>query len=106
MVALIRRSLKCSIKFTAKETMVRASADLFLIGVRLALPVSALMVMVDIAVALLGRINAQLQLMSLAFPAKMLVALMMLGWLAEAFPRVLMEAAAHGWSAAHRILGL
>ena len=88
------------------ETVVRASADLLLIGVRLALPVTALLVMVDIAVALLGRINAQLQLMSLAFPAKMLVALLMLGWLAEAFPRLLMEAATHGWTAGHRLLGI
>jgi flagellar biosynthesis protein FliR len=88
------------------EALIRVSADLLLIGVRLALPVTALLVMVDIAVALLGRINAQLQLMSLAFPAKMLVALLMLGWLAEAFPRLLMEAASHGWSAAHRMLGL
>jgi flagellar biosynthesis protein FliR len=88
------------------EALIRVSADLLLIGVRLALPVTALLVMVDIAVALLGRLNAQLQLMSLAFPAKMLVALLMLGWLAEAFPRLLMEAASHGWSAAHRMLGL
>jgi flagellar biosynthesis protein FliR len=88
------------------EALIRVSADLLLIGVRLALPVTALLVMIDIAVALLGRINAQLQLMSLAFPAKMLVALLMLGWLAEAFPRMLMEAASHGWSAAHRMLGL
>jgi flagellar biosynthesis protein FliR len=88
------------------DTLVHASADLLLIGVRLALPVTALMVMVDVAVALLGRLNAQLQLMSLAFPAKMLVALLMLGWLAEAFPRLLTEAAVHGWSAAHRMLGL
>ena len=88
------------------ETLIRASADLFLIGVRLALPVTALLVMVDIAVSLLGRLNAQLQLMSLSFPAKMLVALLMLGWLAEAFPRMLMESATHGWIAAHRMLGL
>ncbi|MGA7237295.1 MAG: flagellar biosynthetic protein FliR [Bryobacteraceae bacterium] len=88
------------------ETLIRASADLFLIGVRLALPVTALLVMVDIAVSLLGRLNAQLQLMSLSFPAKMLVALLMLGWLAEAFPRILMESASHGWIAAHRVLGL
>jgi flagellar biosynthetic protein FliR len=88
------------------ETMIRASADLFLIGVRLALPVTALLAMVDIAVALLGRLNAQLQLMSLAFPAKMLVGLLVLSWTAEVFPRVLMEAASHAWSAARHTLGL
>lgn len=86
--------------------LIRASADLFRIGVRLALPVTALLIMVDVAVALLGRLNAQLQLISLAFPAKMLVALLMLGWLASAFPRLLMEAAEHAWTAAHHLLAI
>ena len=86
--------------------LIRASADLFSTGVRLALPVTALLLMVDVAIALLGRLNAQLHLMSLAFPAKMLVALLMLGWVARAFPRALMAAAEHAWSAAHQMLGL
>jgi flagellar biosynthesis protein FliR len=86
--------------------LIRASADLFSIGVRLALPITALLVMVDVAVALLGRLNAQLHIMSLAFPAKMMVALLMLGWLAAAFPRLLMEAAEHSWTAARHILTL
>lgn len=86
--------------------MIHAAADLFAIGVRLALPIVALLVMVDVAVALLGRLNAQLQLMSLAFPAKMLVTLLMLGWVAWAFPRVLMEAAGHSWQAVRSLLGM
>ena len=57
---------------TSAEILIRVSANLFSIGARLALPVVALLVMVDVAVALLGRLNAQLQLMSLrpapAFP--------------------------------------
>jgi flagellar biosynthesis protein FliR len=88
------------------DALIHASASLFVIGVRLALPVTALLVMVDIAVALLGRLNARLQLMSLAFPAKMLVALLTLGWIANVFPRLLMEASSHAWVAARRILGL
>ncbi len=88
------------------ETLIRESADLFLIGVRIALPVVALLVMVDVAVALMGRLNAQLQLQSLAFPAKMLVGLLMLGWIAQAFPRVLMEAAGHAWGAARHMMGI
>ncbi len=88
------------------DILIHASASLFSIGVRMALPVTALLVMVDIAVALLGRLNAHLQLMSLAFPAKMLVALMMLGWVAAVFPRMLMEASSHAWIAARHILGL
>ena len=46
----------------------------------------AVLVMVDISLALLGRVNAQLQLLHIAFPVKMLVGLAMLGWLALLFP--------------------
>jgi len=43
-------------------------------------------VMIDISLALLGRVNAQLHLLTLAMPAKMLVGLAMLAWLALLFP--------------------
>ena len=52
---------------------------MFSVGLRLALPVVALLVMVDVALALLGRLNPQLQLLSLAFPVKMLTALLAAG---------------------------
>jgi len=88
------------------EPVIRLGATLFAIGVRLALPVVALLVMVDIALALLGRINAQLQLLSLAFPAKMLTALVLLSWLAVLFPRMLREMGEHAWGTAYRTLGI
>jgi flagellar biosynthetic protein FliR len=88
------------------EMLIRAAADLFSIGVRLALPITALLVMVDLAVSLLGRVNQQLQLTTLSFPAKMLTALLMLGWMATAFPRLLMESSSHAWTAARHLLGL
>jgi flagellar biosynthesis protein FliR len=88
------------------EPLISLGATLFSVGVRLALPVVALLVMVDVALALLGRINAQLQLLSLAFPAKMLTTLILLSWMATMFPRMLNEIAGHAWAAAHRMLGL
>ena len=88
------------------EPLIRLGAALFSIGVRLALPVVALLVMVDVALALLGRINAQLQLLTLAFPAKMLTALILLSWLASMFPRMLREISGQAWTAAHRMLGI
>ncbi len=72
----------------------------------MALPVVALLVMVDVALALLGRLNQQLQLLSLAFPAKMLIALVVLSWVAAVFPRVLLEFSGHAWAAARRTLGI
>ena len=88
------------------EPLIRLGATLFSVGVRLALPVVALLVMVDIALALLGRINAQLQLLTLAFPAKMLIALMLLSWISPMFPRILREICGLAWTAAYRMLGI
>ncbi len=61
---------------------------MFSTALRLAMPVLALMVLVDIALALLGRINAHLQLLTVAFPAKMLVTLGLLAWMTALFPAV------------------
>jgi flagellar biosynthetic protein FliR len=88
------------------EPLIHLVATLFSVGVRLALPVVALLTMVDVALALLGRVNSQLQLLSLAFPAKMLTALIMLSWLASLFPRMMREISVHAWAAAYRTLGL
>ena len=87
------------------EPLIRLGAELLSIGVRLALPVVALLVMVDVALALLGRLNQQLQLLSLAFPAKMLTALAVLATVAALVPRILVQFAGHAWTAFYRMLG-
>jgi flagellar biosynthetic protein FliR len=86
--------------------LIQLGANLLSVGVRLALPVVALLVMVDVAMALMGRLNSQLQLLSLSFPAKMLVALVVLAWIAPLFPGILWELSGHAWSAARRVLGM
>jgi flagellar biosynthetic protein FliR len=91
---------------TSAEPVIRLGATLFTFGVRLALPVVALLLMVDIALALLGRLNQQLQLLSLAFPLKMLVALGALSWTASAFPRILGASGGSALATARRALGL
>lgn len=90
----------------AAETMIRLGTGLFTVGLRLALPVVALLMMLDVALALLGRLNAQLQLLSLAFPAKMLTALLVLSWVAMVFPRILVESSGHAWVVVRRMLGI
>jgi flagellar biosynthetic protein FliR len=86
--------------------VIRLGGLLFGYGVRLAMPVVALLLLVDVALALLGRLNQQLQLLSLAFPVKMLVALLMIAWTAASWPRLLGEASTHAFAAARRMLGL
>jgi flagellar biosynthetic protein FliR len=88
------------------ETIIRLGAQLFAFGVRLALPVVALLLLVDVALALLGRLNQQLQLLSLAFPVKMLLALLVLAWTAAAYPRVLADFIGRSFGAASRALGI
>jgi flagellar biosynthesis protein FliR len=88
------------------EALIHLASNMFAVGVRLALPVVVLLVLVDFALALLGRLNQQLQLLSLAFPAKMLVALMVLSWVMVLFPRILMQFSGTAWTAARRMLGI
>lgn len=88
------------------QIVVEMMGSLLSIGIRLALPVVAVLVMIDVALALLGRLNSQLHMMSLAFPIKMLAALLVLACVAPLFPRVLNDWGGQMWHAAQRVLGL
>jgi flagellar biosynthetic protein FliR len=59
----------------------------------LSAPLLAMLLIVDISLALLGRLNSQLQLIALAFPIKMMLTLGLLAWLILVFPQVLARAA-------------
>ena len=60
------------------QAVLRLGSSIFTVGFRLALPIVGLLLMTDITLALLGRINSQLQLGMHAFPAKMLLTISML----------------------------
>jgi len=85
----------------AAEQLVLIGSTMFSTGIRLALPIIAALIMIDISLALLGRINAQLQLLTIAFPAKMIVGLALLGWMTLLYP-VLFRATANTTFAAAR----
>lgn len=70
------------------DGLVHLGAGMFTTGLRLALPVIALLILIDLALALIGRMQQQLQLLSLAFPVKMLAAIAMLAALAPVIARV------------------
>jgi len=70
----------------AAAQLLAMGSTIFSTGLRLALPIIAVMVMIDISLALLGRVNAQLHLTIVAFPVKMLMFLTLLGWLALLLP--------------------
>ncbi|MGA2434959.1 MAG: flagellar biosynthetic protein FliR [Bryobacteraceae bacterium] len=67
------------------EAIIRLGSGTFETGLRMAMPVIVLLVLVDISLALLGRINQQLQLLTLAFPVKMLAMLAFLATISVLF---------------------
>ena len=77
---------------------------IFSTGMRLALPVVAVLLLIDISLALLGRVNAQLQLLTIAFPVKMLVALVVIGWLVLLMPVLLENGATTAFAAARSLV--
>jgi len=56
------------------------------LGLHFALPVAALLLLSDFTLALLGRLNSQLQLLTLSFPVKMLASLLILAGLCGTMP--------------------
>ena len=82
------------------ERLLAAGGVIFSTGLRLALPVIAVLVLIDISLALLGRVNAQLQLITIAFPVKMIVGLMIFGWVMVLFPPIFRSTADHSLLAA------
>jgi len=61
------------------EVIIRAGASILEYGLRFALPLLALLLLVDLAMGVVTRAHAQLQLITIAFPLKMMLALFTLG---------------------------
>ncbi len=70
------------------DGVARLGSGIFVTGLQLALPVLALTLLLDVAFAVLGRLHAQLQLLSLSFAAKMLVSLAFLASILTLYPAV------------------
>jgi flagellar biosynthetic protein FliR len=73
---------------SAAEKVIAAGSGVFSLAARLALPVVGLLLLVDLGLGLLGRISSHIQVISLAFPAKMLLSLLMLGYILVLFPGI------------------
>jgi flagellar biosynthesis protein FliR len=87
------------------EGIVRLGGGMLVTGLRVALPVAALLLLIDVSLALLGRMQQQLQLLSLAFPAKMLAALVLLAALSPMLPKLFDTAAQRTLTSVWRLLG-
>jgi len=87
------------------DNIVHLGAGMFSLGLRVALPVVALLLLIDVALALLGRMQQQLHLLSLAFPIKMMAALGLLTAIAPLLPKLFSAAASHTIGALWRLAG-
>jgi flagellar biosynthetic protein FliR len=56
------------------EVVLKASSQMWIVGVRYALPIVTGLIVIDLALAMFGRLHQQIQLISLSFPVKMLAA--------------------------------
>ncbi|MBZ5636888.1 MAG: flagellar biosynthetic protein FliR [Acidobacteriia bacterium] len=72
--------------------VIQTGSAMFSTGLRLVLPLVAMLLIVDLSLALLARLNSQLQLITLAFPVKMMLSLALLAWLLLVFPKVFTQA--------------
>lgn len=75
-------------------TVIRFGAVALESGLRLAVPIAGFLFLTDLFLALAGRLHAQLQLLSVAFPVKMLAALAGLAMLAPVVASLFFSAAA------------
>lgn len=86
------------------DGIVKLGGGMLVTGLRIAMPIAALLLLIDVALALLGRMQQQLQLLSLAFPAKMLAALVLLAAMAPMLPRIFDTAAQRTLTSLWRLL--
>jgi flagellar biosynthesis protein FliR len=86
------------------DGIVRLSSSMLILGLRLAMPVTALLLLIDLSMALIGRMQQNLQLLSLAFPAKMLAALLFLAALTPMLERIFATEARHTMTAIWRLV--
>ncbi len=87
------------------EPVIRLFQAMLSAGLRLALPVLASMVMIDLALALLGRVSSHLQLILLAFPVKMLASLALICCVVTILPSIFGELALRVLNEVRRLVG-
>jgi flagellar biosynthetic protein FliR len=82
-----------AISSSVVNQLVQTGSSIFTTGLRLVLPLLSLLLMVEISMALLARLNSQLHLMLLSRPIKMLLSLTLFAWLLFIFPKVFTQSA-------------
>ncbi|MBA3974779.1 MAG: hypothetical protein C0504_11255 [Candidatus Solibacter sp.] len=87
------------------DAVIRLGGSILELSVRLALPVAGLLLLAEIALGVVSRIQSQLQLLSVAFPVKMLGTLAALAALAPMWAAIYRRAFDHSAATVERMLG-
>jgi len=93
-----------AVKASSARAMISLGSGMLATGMQLAMPLVALLMLVDVALALLGRMHQQLQLITLAFPVKMLATLAFLAAILVLFLPVYRAAAERTFSVLARMI--
>lgn len=83
----------CLPSITSAELLIAFGQQMMSLGLRLAMPLVVLLMVVDILLSLVTRVSAQLQLLSLSFPVKLLGALLLFSMLCAVMPTLYSTAA-------------
>ncbi len=83
------------------QAILQLGSDLFRVGLRLAAPISAIMLTIDVGLALFSRMQPQLQVITLSFSVKILIALLVFSSVVYSIGRLL-HSAAVPWAAVLR----
>ncbi len=87
------------------EVITRMGASMFELSMRLSLPVAGLLLLAEIALGVVSRLQSQLQLLSVSFPVKMLGTLVTLAVLAPLWVAIYQRAFATSSATLERMLG-
>jgi len=91
-IRILARSLESmpagaySLSASTVDAVIKLGSGIFVTGLQLAIPVLALVLLLDIAFGVLGRLQNQLQLIALSFTVKMLASLLVLAGILSVFP--------------------
>jgi flagellar biosynthetic protein FliR len=94
-IAIVGASLKSAppgawqLTGAAGDTIARMGSAMFTMGLRLAMPVVGFLLLVDVGCAIAGRLSAQLQLLHIAFPAKLLAGLALVALVLTTVPQLI-----------------
>jgi flagellar biosynthetic protein FliR len=111
LILIFARSLEtqppslATVPLPVAEQIISLGSMMLSTGLRLALPVVALLALIDISLALIGRLNAHLQLLAMAFPAKMMVAMVMLSATLLMYAKVFSREAQSSLAVIEKLLG-